>query len=165
MVPITIWRLRALDGRGGPLVPSALPTATNYRPASARAVWPRSGGDSIGASAGGRRQGPVRALAADERFRHRFEPEARHIASLAHPNIVVVHDVGVDGDRPFIVMELVKGKALRQVLAESSPLTPQIVPTWPSTSWRAWDMPMRPASSTETSSRATSWSPKPASSS
>ena len=67
-------------------------------------------------------------LAADERFRQRFEREARHIASLAHPNIVVVHDAGVDGDQPFIVIELVKGKTLRQLLAESSPLTPHVVP-------------------------------------
>ncbi len=66
-------------------------------------------------------------LAADESFRHRFEREARHIASLAHSNIVVVHDFGTDGDRPFIVMELVKGKALRQSLAESSPLPPLVV--------------------------------------
>ena len=66
-------------------------------------------------------------LAADERFRQRFEREARHIAALAHPNIVVVHDFGVEGDQPFIVMELVKGKTLRQLLAESAPLTPQQV--------------------------------------
>jgi len=67
------------------------------------------------------------SLAADKRFRHRFEREAHHIASLAHPNIVVVHDFGVDGDQSFIVMELVNGKTLRQLLAESSPLPPPLV--------------------------------------
>ncbi len=67
------------------------------------------------------------ALTADETFRRRFEREARHIASLAHPNIVAVHDFGVDGNQPFIVMELVKGKNLRQLLTESSPLAPQVV--------------------------------------
>ncbi len=66
-------------------------------------------------------------LATDERFRQRFEREARHIASLAHPNIVVVHDAGSDGDRLFIVMELVKGTTLRELLAESSPLGSGIV--------------------------------------
>ena len=61
-------------------------------------------------------------MASDERFRHRFEREARHVASLNHPNVVVVHDFGVDGDRLFIVMELVTGKTLQQVLTESAPL-------------------------------------------
>ena len=61
-------------------------------------------------------------LAHDERFRQRFEREARHIAALTHPNIVVVHDSGMDGDRLFIVMELVRGKTLRDMLADSSRL-------------------------------------------
>ncbi|HVA06779.1 MAG TPA: protein kinase, partial [Acidimicrobiales bacterium] len=67
------------------------------------------------------------SLADDERYRTRLEREARHIASLAHPNIVVVHDVGVEDNQPFIVMELVKGKSLRQLLSESSPLQPEKV--------------------------------------
>src|SRR5450755_3276031 len=64
------------------------------------------------------------ALATDETFRRRFEREAHHVASLAHPHIVVVHDFGSDGDRLFIVMELVPGQSLRQVLAGPSPLLP-----------------------------------------
>jgi serine/threonine protein kinase len=67
------------------------------------------------------------SLAADERFRRRFEREAQHIASLSHPNIVVVHDAGIDGDQLFIVMELVKGRSLRQLLAESAPLPPPMI--------------------------------------
>ncbi len=67
------------------------------------------------------------SLAADERFRRRFEREAHHIASLSHPNIVVVHDAGIDGDHLFIVMELVKGRSLRQLLADSAPLPPPVV--------------------------------------
>ena len=67
------------------------------------------------------------ALATDERFRNRFEREAHHVASLSDPNIVVVHDYGADGDQLFIVMELVKGKTLRQLLAESAPLAPPVV--------------------------------------
>ena len=66
-------------------------------------------------------------LAADETFRRRFDREAHHIASLTHPNIVVVHDFGASGDQLFIVMELVKGKSLRQLLGESSPLTAPMV--------------------------------------
>jgi serine/threonine-protein kinase len=57
------------------------------------------------------------ALAADLKFRRRFEREAHHVASLLHPNIVVIHDFGVDGNALFIVMELVRGQSLRQVLA------------------------------------------------
>ena len=63
-------------------------------------------------------------LAGDERFRERFEREARRVASLSHPNIVVVHDFGVDGDSLFIVMELVRGMPLRRALL-SSRLTPE----------------------------------------
>ena len=62
------------------------------------------------------------SLAAEETFRHRFEREARHIGSLAHPNIVVVHDFGTHGDQLFIVMELIRGKSLRQLLGESTPM-------------------------------------------
>ena len=67
------------------------------------------------------------AMAGDERFRRRFEREARHIAALNHPNIVVVHDFGVDGDSLFIVMEMIKGRTLRQLLTESEKLPPPFV--------------------------------------
>jgi len=63
-------------------------------------------------------------LSGDERFLQRFEREARRVGSLNHPNIVVVHDFGVDGDAHFIVMELVRGMPLRRALL-SSPLTPE----------------------------------------
>jgi serine/threonine protein kinase len=46
----------------------------------------------------------------------RFRREARAAASLSHPNIVTVHDVGMDGERPFIVMELVHGEPLSALL-------------------------------------------------
>jgi serine/threonine protein kinase len=46
----------------------------------------------------------------------RFRREARAAASLSHPNIVTVHDVGMDGDRPYIVMELVHGEPLSALL-------------------------------------------------
>lgn len=67
------------------------------------------------------------AMVGDERFRRRFEREARHIAALNHPNIVVVHDFGVDGDSIFIVMEMIKGKTLRHLLTESGQLSPSFV--------------------------------------
>jgi serine/threonine protein kinase len=45
-------------------------------------------------------------------LRARFEREAKSLAALSHPNIVDVIDVGVDGDQPFIVMELLEGRSL-----------------------------------------------------
>src|SRR5215472_12369141 len=55
-------------------------------------------------------------FAADPGFLARFEREARHVAALSHPRIVTVFDSGIDGSTPFIVMELVAGRTLRQVL-------------------------------------------------
>ena len=51
-------------------------------------------------------------FAADAARRHRFELEARAAAALNHPNIVSVHDVGLDDGIPFIVMEYVRGETL-----------------------------------------------------
>jgi len=61
-------------------------------------------------------------FAADPGFLGRFEREARHVASLSHPRIVTVFDSGIDGNTPFIVMELVAGRTLRQVLDQVGPL-------------------------------------------
>jgi eukaryotic-like serine/threonine-protein kinase len=49
----------------------------------------------------------------------RFEQEARASAALNHPNIVAIYDVGLEGDTPYIVSELLEGKTLRQRLDES----------------------------------------------
>ena len=63
-------------------------------------------------------------FAADPAFRARFEREARHVAALSHPRLVTVFDCGVDGTAPFIVMELVAGRTLRQILDEAGVLPP-----------------------------------------
>ncbi|HEY7174204.1 MAG TPA: serine/threonine-protein kinase, partial [Micromonosporaceae bacterium] len=42
----------------------------------------------------------------------RFDREARTVARLTHPNIVTIHDVGVDDGVPYLVMELVSGRSL-----------------------------------------------------
>jgi eukaryotic-like serine/threonine-protein kinase len=66
-------------------------------------------------------------LARDDELRARFLREARLAARLAHPNVVRVYDVGVDGDRPFIAMEYVDGETLGDLLARRGPLPPEDV--------------------------------------
>lgn len=52
----------------------------------------------------------------DPDFRERFRQEARSAANLSHPNIVTVHDFGLDRNRLFIVMEYVPGTHLKDLL-------------------------------------------------
>ncbi len=54
----------------------------------------------------------------DVEFIKRFNTEAESAASLVHPNIVSVYDVGKDGNLYYIVMELVKGKTLKELIVE-----------------------------------------------
>ena len=56
----------------------------------------------------------------DEEFVKRFEVEAQAAASITHPNIVSVYDVGVDGNLHYIVMELIKGKTLKEIIVEEN---------------------------------------------
>jgi serine/threonine protein kinase/Tol biopolymer transport system component len=46
----------------------------------------------------------------------RFEQEARAVATLNHPNILAIHDIGEQSGTPFIVSELLEGESLRDVL-------------------------------------------------
>lgn len=52
----------------------------------------------------------------------RFEREAQAAASLAHPNIVEIYDVGEYQDHHYIVMEYIAGKTLKQVIRSRGPL-------------------------------------------
>jgi serine/threonine protein kinase len=54
-------------------------------------------------------------LAADEQFRRRFDREAGTLASLDHPNIVAIHDMGVENGTPYIVMTLVVGRDAKPI--------------------------------------------------
>ncbi|MGH8930496.1 MAG: Stk1 family PASTA domain-containing Ser/Thr kinase, partial [Egibacteraceae bacterium] len=54
--------------------------------------------------------------ATDPSFLARFRREAQAAASLNHPNVVAVYDTGDSDGRPFIVMEYVRGRSLRDVL-------------------------------------------------
>ncbi len=60
--------------------------------------------------------------ASDPTFRQRFLDEARAAARLDHPNVVRIYDVGVDGRRPYIVLELVEGEDLRAFIDRMRPV-------------------------------------------
>lgn len=58
----------------------------------------------------------------DEEFIKRFNSEAQAAASLTHPNIVSVYDVGQEYNIYYIVMELIQGKTLKQIIEEEGAL-------------------------------------------
>lgn len=58
----------------------------------------------------------------DEEFVKRFNSEAQAAASLSHPNIVSIYDVGNEDGIYYIVMELVRGKTLKQIITEEGAL-------------------------------------------
>jgi len=60
----------------------------------------------------------------DEEFVRRFRREAQAAASLSHPNIVSVYDVGQQDDTHYIVMEYVEGRNLNDIIKERAPLQP-----------------------------------------
>jgi beta-lactam-binding protein with PASTA domain/tRNA A-37 threonylcarbamoyl transferase component Bud32 len=68
-------------------------------------------------------------LARDQTFQARFRREAQSAASLNHPSIVAVYDTGeddTDGSHiPYIVMEYVDGRTLRDLLREDRRLLPE----------------------------------------
>src|SRR6185369_8053533 len=68
-------------------------------------------------------------LARDQTFQARFRREAQSAASLNHPSIVAVYDTGEDmagpSPVPYIVMEYVDGRTLRDLLREDRRLLPE----------------------------------------
>ncbi|MEU4832037.1 serine/threonine-protein kinase [Streptosporangium sp. NPDC023615] len=59
--------------------------------------------------------------------RERTMREARAAARLGHPSIVAVHDVVAQDGRPWIVMDLVRGRSLDQAIRAGGPLPPHRV--------------------------------------
>lgn len=58
----------------------------------------------------------------DEEFIRRFRREAQSAASLSHPNVVNIYDVGQEGDTHYIVMEYIEGMTLNDLIKEKAPL-------------------------------------------
>ncbi|HEX2149637.1 MAG TPA: protein kinase [Actinomycetota bacterium] len=67
------------------------------------------------------------SLATDPAFVARFEREAQSVASLNHPNLVGVYDIGSEGGFHYIVMEYVEGSTLDAVIRQNAPLDPDLV--------------------------------------
>jgi len=57
----------------------------------------------------------------------RFEQEARTASALNHPNVITIYDIGRVDDTPYIAMELVEGKTLRELLELGSLPVPQLL--------------------------------------
>jgi len=58
----------------------------------------------------------------DQEFLVKFKREAEGVASLSHPNIVNVYDVGEDGKVHYIVMEYVDGQNLKEIIQDEGSL-------------------------------------------
>ncbi|WP_213975606.1 Stk1 family PASTA domain-containing Ser/Thr kinase [Tepidanaerobacter acetatoxydans] len=63
-------------------------------------------------------------FAEDEDFVRRFRREAQAAASLSHPNIVGIYDVGEEDGLYYIVMEYVEGITLKQFIKQNAPIPP-----------------------------------------
>ncbi|MFI6497275.1 serine/threonine-protein kinase [Nonomuraea typhae] len=70
-----------------------------------------------------------RGLSPQERneFAHHAIDEARAAGRLRDPAIVVIHDVVLEGDQPWIIMDLATGRSLDKVVKEHGPLPPAMV--------------------------------------
>src|SRR5439155_283454 len=64
----------------------------------------------------------VTSAQADE-LRERTLREAREIAVLSHPNVIVLHDVAREDGDPFVVMELLASHSLAELLRDHGPLS------------------------------------------
>lgn len=58
----------------------------------------------------------------DQKFIESFRRESQNAASMSHPNIVNIYDVGREGNIHYIVMELIEGRALSDYIKEQGPM-------------------------------------------
>ncbi|TYO97381.1 Stk1 family PASTA domain-containing Ser/Thr kinase [Desulfallas thermosapovorans] len=61
----------------------------------------------------------------DEDFIRRFRREAQAVASLSHPNIVNIHDVGQEDGIHYLVMEYIQGDNLKAIIRKNGQLRPE----------------------------------------
>lgn len=60
---------------------------------------------------------------ADDSYAKRFVREAKLAADLRHPNIVQIHDIGLDEQHYYLIMELLNGKSLAELIDDSNRLS------------------------------------------
>ena len=64
----------------------------------------------------------------DMMFIESFRRESQNAASMSHPNIVNIYDVGREGNIHYIVMELIEGRALSDYIHEQGPMAyPKVI--------------------------------------
>jgi serine/threonine protein kinase len=63
-----------------------------------------------------------KSIGADPDMRQRFEREAHTLAAMAHPHVVALNDYGIWHGNPYLVMERLEGRTLRDLLDEKRTL-------------------------------------------
>ncbi|MGW2218583.1 protein kinase domain-containing protein [Nonomuraea sp. NPDC001684] len=68
-------------------------------------------------------------LTEDQRaeLRERMVREGRIASRINHPSVAAIHDVLIQDDSPWIIMELIEARSLEQVIEEEGPLPPRLV--------------------------------------
>jgi serine/threonine-protein kinase len=65
---------------------------------------------------------PLPSACGEDVVRARLLNEARCAARIRHPNVIRIHDYGIENDVPYLAMELLEGSSLAAVLASEGPL-------------------------------------------
>src|SRR5688500_6308547 len=98
------YRVRGLVARGGMATVYSAVDERLERTVALKIIHPSQLGDGL--------------------FLDRFTDEAKTIARLTHPNVVAVYDQGTHDGLPYLVMEYVRGRTLREILGERKRLNP-----------------------------------------